>query len=69
MFEEEVEREKSHLKPEDWDKLRKLKNVILTPHVASATLEAREEMSDMAVDNILKALGGEKPKYLVEAGK
>lgn len=67
VFEEEVKGEHKHLDKTDWAKLKRLKNVILTPHIASATQEAREEMSEMAVDNILRALGGEKPKYLVEA--
>lgn len=65
VYEEEVPREKGHLYPQDWKKLIHLENVILTPHVASATLEAREEMTEMAVDNILRALSGKKPKYLV----
>lgn len=46
--------------------LRKLKNVILTPHTASATLEARQAMSALAAENILAVLNGKKPKTLVE---
>lgn len=30
-----------------------LDNVVLTPHIASATSEARELMAEMAVDNII----------------
>ena len=36
--------------------LAKLSNVILTPHSASATIEAREEMGKMATENILDVL-------------
>ena len=45
--------------------LKKLKNVILTPHTASATIEARSEMSVLAAENILAVLDGKKPKTLV----
>jgi len=45
--------------------LIKLKNVILTPHTASATVEAREEMSVSAAKNILAVLRGMKPTNLV----
>ena len=46
--------------------LAKLPNVILTPHTASATEEAREAMSLIAAENILAVLSGKKPKYLVK---
>jgi len=45
--------------------LTELQNVILTPHTAAASLEARTKMSDMAVKNVLQALGGQKPENLV----
>ncbi len=45
--------------------LKKYDNVILTPHIASATEEARSEMSRDAAENILAVLQGKKPKYLV----
>jgi len=38
--------------------LRRLPNVVLTPHIASATREAREQMSIMAARNILAVLSG-----------
>lgn len=69
VYEEEVKNEKKHLHPQDWEKLIHLDNVILTPHIASATVDAREEMTQMAVDNILRALSGKKPKYLVKPKK
>lgn len=46
--------------------LLKLKNVILTPHIASATWEARIQMARMAVENVLDVLVDKKPpRYLV----
>lgn len=38
--------------------LKSFPNVILTPHIASATIEAREAMCDVAVENILAVLSG-----------
>ena len=43
-----------------------LDNVILTPHIASATLAAREEMTQMVVESILDVLAGKTPAYLVK---
>lgn len=37
-----------------------MENVILTPHIASATVEAREKMGQLAVDAILKILKEDK---------
>jgi len=42
-----------------------MENVVLTPHIASATKEAREKMSEQAVNAILDALDGKKPENLV----
>lgn len=47
--------------------LAKQENVVLTPHIASATIEARSEMSLDAAENILAVLHGRKPKFLVNA--
>ncbi len=33
-----------------------VKNVTLTPHIGSATLEAREKMSEIAAKNVLSVL-------------
>lgn len=41
--------------------LRKMPNVILTPHTASATIEAREAMSLCAAKNVVAVLKGKKP--------
>lgn len=38
-----------------------LSNVILSPHIASATTEARSEMSVVAADNIIAVLKGKDP--------
>jgi glyoxylate reductase len=42
-----------------------MSNVILTPHIASATWEAREKMGNQAVDAILSATSGQKPENIV----
>lgn len=43
-----------------------LDNVVLTPHIASATMEARGEMSKIVAENIITALSGKVPKDLVK---
>ena len=45
--------------------LQRLDNCILTPHVASATVEVREQMSKDAADNIIAVLSNKKPKKIV----
>ena len=45
--------------------LRKLPNVVLTPHLGSATPEVREEMANIVVDNILAFLAGKPPPNCV----
>ena len=40
--------------------LRQMPNMVLTPHLGSATPEVREEMANIVVDNILAFLGGHK---------
>lgn len=42
-----------------------MENVILTPHIGSATFEVRNKMCDLAVDAIIKVLEGKKPENLV----
>lgn len=41
--------------------LKSLKNVIITPHIASATAEARDMMAEMAARNVEAVLSGHKP--------
>jgi glyoxylate reductase len=40
--------------------LKKMRNVVLTPHLGSATPEVRDAMANIVVDNILALLGGHK---------
>lgn len=47
--------------------LTTLENVILTPHVASATIEAREAMSKLAAQNVIDVFEGKEPEGLVKA--
>ncbi len=44
----------------DTHSLRKLSNVIMTPHTASASIEARAQMGELAAKNIIAVLGGKK---------
>ena len=46
--------------------LKDLPNVVLTPHIASATLETRDDMARMAAQNIIAALSGQPPPNLIE---
>ncbi len=45
--------------------LARLNNAVLTPHIASATTEARNAMAEVAAKSILDALAGKKPSNLV----
>ena len=36
-------------------------NVVLTPHIASATLATRMKMAMLAADNLIAVLGGQPP--------
>jgi len=52
--------------PPDRDNpLLKLDNVVLTPHSASLTVESKINMAVTVVEEIVKVLKGERPKYLV----
>jgi glyoxylate reductase len=38
-----------------------MENVVLVPHVGSATRETRTAMADLAVSNVLAVLAGKSP--------
>lgn len=42
--------------------LIELENVVLTPHIGSASKETRNKMSKMAAENIINVLSGKEPK-------
>ncbi len=52
--------------PYDHLELKALPNVIMTPHIASATAEARQAMSEVAAANIIVALEGKTPPNLAK---
>lgn len=47
--------------------LAELDNVVITPHIASASTETRDKMSEMAAQNIIDFLEGKTPPNVVEA--
>lgn len=47
--------------PKAHPELKKMKNVVLNPHLGSATIEVREEMANIVVDNIEALLAGKTP--------
>jgi len=47
--------------------LLKLSNIVLAPHIASATEKTRRAMVDLAVENLRAALAGKKPPSLINA--
>lgn len=48
------------------ENLLALENVVVTPHIASASVETRNEMSRLAAENIIAALDGQIPPNKVE---
>jgi glyoxylate reductase len=51
------------------DPLMRLDNVILSPHIGSATVETRRRMGMLALDNVLNVFHGRSPEYLVPEQK
>jgi len=45
--------------------LLELKNVVLAPHIASASVDTRRRMSTMAAENVIAAMKGDRPPNLV----
>jgi len=52
--------------PNDRIELRKMNDVVLTPHTASATIEARQAMSRVSAENILAFIKGKTPPNQVK---
>ncbi|MGC9529783.1 MAG: 2-hydroxyacid dehydrogenase [Candidatus Bipolaricaulaceae bacterium] len=44
--------------------LLKLDNVVLTPHIGSATVATRQRMAELAVEAVLAVLSGREPQHL-----
>jgi glyoxylate reductase len=48
--------------PEVHPKLLELENVVLAPHIGSASIETRDRMAELAAENLVAILRGEEPK-------
>jgi glyoxylate reductase len=53
--------------PEILPELMTLENVVLSPHLGSATRETRTAMADLAVSNVLAVLTGQPPLTPIES--
>lgn len=51
--------------PEVHPGLLDLDNVVITPHIASASIETRGRMSEVAAENVIAAFTGERPPTIV----
>jgi glyoxylate reductase len=51
--------------PKVHPELKKMKNVVIEPHLGSATVEVREEMANIVVDNITALIAGKRPPGIV----
>ncbi|CAN5893227.1 glyoxylate reductase [soil metagenome] len=47
--------------PKVHPKLLELENVVLAPHIGSASIETRDKMAEMAAENLRAVLNGEEP--------
>jgi phosphoglycerate dehydrogenase-like enzyme len=45
--------------------LRSLTNVIITPHIAGPTIDARWMMGDLVVEDLRRFFSGEEPLYSI----
>jgi glyoxylate reductase len=52
--------------PEVHPKLLELENVVLAPHIGSASVETRDKMAVLAAENLAAVLRGERPKTPVQ---
>jgi glyoxylate reductase len=51
--------------PQVEPRLLELENVVVIPHLGSATVDTREAMGNLAVDNVFAALDGRRPPTLL----
>jgi glyoxylate reductase len=51
--------------PEVHDKLLGLENVVVIPHLGSATVDTRDAMGHLVVDNVFAAIDGRRPPTLL----
>jgi glyoxylate reductase len=51
--------------PEVTEKLLRLENVVVIPHLGSATFDTRDAMGALAVENVFAALDGRRPPNLL----
>ncbi len=51
--------------PQVNERLKKLKNAVLVPHIGSATYKARLGMASMAIESVEQALSGRTPAHLI----
>ncbi|WP_318767030.1 2-hydroxyacid dehydrogenase family protein [Lactiplantibacillus carotarum] len=47
--------------------LKSMNNVILTPHLGNATVEARDGMATIVAQNVLNLMAGKAPQYVVNS--
>lgn len=45
--------------------LTEMKNVILTPHIGNATVEARNAMGNIVAENVIAVAGQKAPRYVI----
>jgi phosphoglycerate dehydrogenase-like enzyme len=53
------------VEPPNDNRFAQFANVVLTPHIASITLETRRAMYLMAAENVVRVLRGERPHGLI----
>jgi len=46
-------------------RLLKLENAVVIPHLGSATVDTRNAMGDLVVDNVFAAIDGARPPTLL----
>ena len=51
--------------PNSNERLLELVNVIVLPHMGTATIETRRAMRELAVDNVIAVLNGSRPPAIV----